>query len=183
MIYGDERIIRRILNKNRLRNGRTEMLNPASVNLRLGNSFLMPCKILGGIALGDKLHYNRFGRQDNEYFTLKPGEFCLATTKEMIDLPRRVAAFVQGRSSIGRLGLDVQNAGYVDPGFHGHITLELINNSPNEIHLRPGYPVAQLVFFDCSRVKHPYSGKYNGQTEATGSRMEKDREKYPWLLI
>lgn len=183
MIFGDAKIQRVIFGRKYLRNGKPEMLNPASVNLRLGNTFLMPAKMVGGVALGERLLYDRYGRADYEWFTLKPGEFCLATTREKILLPRNVAAFVQGRSSIGRIGLSVQNAGYVDPGFHGHITLELKNDSVNMIHLLPGYPVAQLVFFDCSRVKNPYNGKYNGQTEATESRMEQDKQKYPDLLI
>jgi dCTP deaminase len=96
-------------------------------------------------------------------------------------MPDRVAAFVQGRSSIGRIGLTVQNAGFVDPGFTGHITLELVNESPVTIYLKPGYPVAQLVFFDVSPVNDPYHGKYNGQEEATGSRMFMDKQKYPGL--
>ena len=183
MIFGDAKIKRVILNRNRLKHGKPEMINPASVNLCLGNTFLSPVKIAGGVALGEKMMYNRHGRQKGEWFTLYPGEFCLATTKEIVSMPRNVAAFVQGRSSIGRIGLAVQNAGFVDPGFHGAITLELKNDSPNPIHLFPGYPVAQLVFFDCSRVKTPYQGKYNGQIEATGSRMEQDRAKYPHLTI
>lgn len=183
MIFGDVRIIREILKRGRLLHGKPEMVNPASVNLCLGNTFLTPCKMAGGIKLGDRLLYDCHGRQDGEWFTLHPGEFCLATTKEKIVMPRNVAAFVQGRSSIGRIGLAVQNAGFVDPGFFGHITLELKNDSPNPIILLPGYPVAQLVFFDCGRVKYPYHGKYNGQAEATGSRMEMDRQKYPDLFI
>lgn len=93
---------------------------------------------------------------------------------EEINLPSHLAAFVQGRSSIGRAGLTVQNAGYIDPGFHGHITLELKNETSSTISIRPGYPVAQIVYEEARGVEKPYSGKYNGQVEATGSRMEQD---------
>ena len=89
-------------------------------------------------------------------------------------MPVKAAAFVQGRSSIGRAGLTVQNAGFVDPGFSGHITLELKNDSPCIIVLFPGYPVTQLVYMDAEDVSRPYTGKYNGQVEATGSRMQLD---------
>ena len=151
------------------------LINPASVNVRLGNTFLIPAHH-GIFSLGDKIEYERKYVGDNDLYILAPGAFCLATTKEGVALPANLAAFVQGRSSIGRVGLQVQNAGFVDPGFFGHITLELKNDSPYEISLRPGYPVAQLVFIDAVHVTMPYNGKYNGQVEATGSRMYQDKE-------
>ena len=152
-----------------------EQINPASINLTLGNTFLLPAFASGQtVRLGDKVEYDRFEISDEEQFMLHPGEFALATTKEYVDVPSTIAAFVQGRSSIGRIGLTTQNAGFVDPGFHGHITLELVNESPNTIVLTPGYPVAQLVFFETYPVSKPYYGKYNDQVEATGSRMYMD---------
>lgn len=180
MIFGDRKIKRLILNPGRLEFGRDEMVNPASVNLRLGHNFLIPVKTPAGITLGQRVPYKRVDVKD-EPFALEAGRFCLATTMEGIFMPDNVAAFVQGRSSIGRIGLTVQNAGFIDPGFEGHITLELVNDSPNTIYLVPEYPVAQLVFFQCSRVDHLYQGKYNGQVDATGSRMIEDRDKYPNL--
>lgn len=183
MIFGDSLIFRRIFKRGFLKNGKESMINPASVNLCLGNTFLIPKAKPSGIALGEKLEYDRFEIQDGHFAGLAPGHFCLATTKEAITMPPDAAAFVQGRSSIGRIGLTVQNVGFVDPGFHGHITLELVNESKNTILLRPNYPLAQLVFFSCKGVRHGYEGKYNGQIEATGSRMEQDARKYPHLLI
>lgn len=156
-----------------------DQINPASVNLTLGDTFLVPLPAgrRGLIELGDKVKYRRYkiGKGDDG-FILNPGCFALATTRECIKLPDNIAAFVQGRSSIGRIGLTTQNAGFVDPGFNGHITLELVNEGPNAIILNPGYPVAQLVFFECYTVEKPYCGKYNGQVEATGSRMHLDKE-------
>lgn len=150
-------------------------INPASVNLTLGDTFLIPTiKDTGAIHLGKEVEYRRF-EVKGDGFQIYPGEFVLATTREHVNIPSNVAAFVQGRSSIGRIGLTTQNAGFVDPGFHGHITLELVNESPNMIILTPGYPVAQLVFFECYPVEKPYNGKYNDQVEATGSRMYMDK--------
>ncbi len=158
------------------------MINPASLNIRLGKSFLVPRA--QNITLGVEVRYERYViKSEYGYYTINPGQFVLGTTLECLNLPSLISAFVQGRSSIGRIGLTIQNAGFVDPGFHGHITLELINDSPFPIRLLPGYPVGQLVFFETSEVQNPYNGKYNGQVEATGSRMEQDRQKYSHLLI
>jgi len=88
--------------------------------------------------------------------------------------PIPVSGYVQGRSSIGRSGLCTQNAGFIDPGFRGHITLEIKNDSPAPILLIPGYRVAQFVFHFSLGVSRPYSGKYNDQCAATGSRMYLD---------
>ena len=148
-------------------------VNPASINLRLGNTFLKPKKDQT-VMLGEEMAYDRYEFEDGQHVCIMPGEFMLATTIEHIDVPVKAAAFVQGRSSIGRAGLTVQNAGFVDPGFSGHITLELKNDSPCVIVLFPGYPVTQLVYMDAEDVSRPYSGKYNGQVEATGSRMQLD---------
>jgi len=183
MIWSDKKIYKKMYMAGAIEHAREEMINPASINLRLGNTFAIPAKMIDGITIGERLPYGRRVIGDDEKYPIEPGEFLLATTKEYIWMPNNVAAFVQGRSSIGRIGLTVQNAGFIDPGFHGAITLELVNESPSLIYLIPGYPVAQLVFFNCYKVKNPYQGKYNGQEDATESRMEQDRQKYPGLFI
>ena len=175
MILSDKKLRERIERGEMVFPCKLDGINPASVNLSLGYSFLVPRKVDGAIHLGDEVQYEAHELGGSSGFVLSPGEFALATTMEYIDLPDNLAAFVQGRSSIGRIGLTTQNAGFVDPGFHGHITLELVNESPNTIILTPGYEVAQLVFFECYPAEKPYSGKYNGQVEATGSRMHLDR--------
>lgn len=174
MILADKQIRTLIKQRALINPVKDDQINPASVNLTLGNTFLTPIEMNSYVRLGDKVEYDRHEISDNEGFALASGEFALATTKEYVDIPCHIAAFVQGRSSIGRIGLTTQNAGFVDPGFHGHITLELVNESPNTIILTPGYPVAQLVLFECYPVEKPYNGKYNDQVEATGSRMHKD---------
>ena len=84
---------------------------------------------------------------------------------------------VEGRSSLGRLGLFIQNAGWVDPGFHGEITLELFNANRCAIRLQAGRRIGQLVFARMDRAaQNPYRGKYQGQMGATGSRVFLDEE-------
>ena len=175
MILADKQIRTLIKQRALINPVKDEQINPASVNLTLGDTFLVPrTKHYCHITLGSEVDYRRFKSTEGG-FPIDPGEFVLATTQEHVNIPSNVAAFVQGRSSIGRIGLTTQNAGFVDPGFHGHITLELVNESPNTIILKPGYPVAQLVFFECYPVEKPYDGKYNDQVEATGSRMHMDK--------
>lgn len=173
MILNDASITR-MLENGTIVGAELNQVNPASLNVRLGYSFLRPLKP-DVIVLGEDVLYETEYLYGSQTTCIMPGEFLLATTCESFKLPPCIAAFVQGRSSIGRIGLMVQNAGFVDPGFQGNITLELKNDSPNPIRLVPGYPVAQLVFFETMPVMEPYHGKYNGQKEATGSRMWMDK--------
>ena len=108
----------------------------------------------------------------SDKYLLMPGQFVLATTMEYFKLPNNMTAFVEGRNSIGRLGLFIQNAGWVDPGFEGEITLELFNANRCAIELQAGRRVGQLVFAQLDQnADNPYHGKYQGQTGATGSRI------------
>jgi dCTP deaminase len=117
----------------------------------------------------------------DEPFIVQPGVFCLATTLETITLPDDIVARVDGRSSLGRLGLLVHaTAGYVDPGWTGKLTLELSNQSQMPIALYYGMRVAQISFLRLSSpVDRPYGtpglgSKYQGQTGPTPSRISKD---------
>ena len=99
----------------------------------------------------------------------------MATTKEYISLPDNLTAFVEGRSSLGRMGLFIQNAGWVDPGFSGEITLELFNANRCAIELQAGRRIGQLVFAQMDQAaSSPYHGKYQGQRGATGSKVYLD---------
>lgn len=111
---------------------------------------------------------------DRTSYTLCPGDFCLATTREHISLPKDIAAYVEGRSSIGRLGLFVQNAGFIDPGFEGQITLELFNASRNAITIAAGQTLCQIVFLRTEGVEMAYAGKYQNQLGTTGSRIYRE---------
>ena len=177
MIQGDKSI-NELIKRGAVRSTHKLIVNPASLNIRLGNTFLVHNNADGGIHLGDKVGYTQHEIKDDEEFCLLPGQFALATTIEVFNIPSNLAAYVQGRSSIGRAGLSVQNAGFIDPGFFGQITLELKNETQNAIYLRPGYPIAQIIFEETTPVDTVYNGKYSGQMGATGSRMERDAQDY-----
>ena len=151
-------------------------IGPASIDIRVGSTFLYFNDLrIDEVHLGGEMTYQEANIRPGEEYCLRPGAFALATTLEKFTIPDTLAAYVQGRSSIGRAGLSVQNAGYVDPGFFGHITLELKNETPNCIFIPYGYPVAQMIFEETTPVDMPYKGKYNGQVEATGTRMHLDK--------
>jgi dCTP deaminase len=113
----------------------------------------------------------------DEAFVLHPGEFVLASTYEVVTLPDDVAARLEGKSSLGRLGLLTHStAGFIDPGFSGHVTLELSNVATLPIMLWPGMKIGQLCFFKLSSpAENPYGSdkygsRYQGQRGPTASR-------------
>jgi dCTP deaminase len=115
--------------------------------------------------------------EGEEPFILHPGEFVLGSTHEVVSLPDDIAARVEGKSSLGRLGLLTHaTAGFVDPGFSGHVTLELANVATLPIKLYPGMKIGQLCFFRLSSpAEHPYGSekygsRYQGQRGPTPSR-------------
>ena len=111
----------------------------------------------------------------SEGFFIQPKEFVLATTLEYIELPPDLTAFVEGRSSLGRLGLFIENAGWVDAGFKGQLTLELFNANSYPIKLYPEMKICQLVFAKVDRTpQKPYSGKYQGQRGVVPSKIYLD---------
>ena len=152
-------------------------IQPASYDLRLGAGFKYP-------VINKQLStYNTFDSPvsyesvDADYYMLRPHAFALATSVEIIKLPNDISAFVEGRSSIGRMGLFIQNAGWIDPGFEGSITLELYNASDVPIMLRAGTRIAQFVFAKMDRrCGNPYAGKYQGQIGTTESRIHQDED-------
>jgi dCTP deaminase len=115
--------------------------------------------------------------EGDEPFILHPGEFVLGSTLEVVTLPDDVAARLEGKSSLGRLGLLTHStAGFIDPGFSGHVTLELANVANLPIKLWPGMKIGQLCFFRLSSpAEHPYGSakygsRYQGQRGPTPSR-------------
>jgi len=113
----------------------------------------------------------------SEPFILHPGEFVLGSTYEQVSLPDDVAARLEGKSSLGRLGLLTHStAGFIDPGFTGHVTLELSNVATLPIMLWPGMKIGQLCFFRLSSpAENPYGtgaylNRYQGQRGPTASR-------------
>lgn len=151
-------------------------IQPASLDVTLGDSFKKPVTH-SVVTMDETTEYAEIIPTQGKYVFISPHSFVLATTQEYLSLPDDLTAFVEGRSSIGRLGLFVQNAGWIDPGFKGQITLELFNASDNTIQLEVGRRIAQLVFVKMSNpCERPYSGKYQGQTGATESRINEDVE-------
>ena len=148
-------------------------VQPASIDLRLGSSFLkIDENTLDALSLDSEPPYVSI---EKEEIVIPPLSFLLATTVEFVKIPTNITAFVEGRSSIGRIGLFIQNAGWVDPGFEGNITLELFNANRLPIRLTSGRRICQIVFAFMDRhTRTPYSGKYQGQRGTVGSRIFED---------
>lgn len=160
------------------------MVQPASVDVRLDRFF----------RLFDNHRYAHIDprqKQDeltrlvevdpDEAFILHPGEFVLGSTYEQVTLPDDLAARLEGKSSLGRLGLLTHStAGFIDHGFSGHVTLELSNVATLPITLWPGMKIGQLCFFRLSSsAQSPYGtganqNRYQGQRGPTASRAHRD---------
>lgn len=150
-------------------------IQPASVDIRLGNTFSIVEDTSDGIiTMQNEIKYKTIV---TDKYLLLPGQFVLATTLEYFTMPDDLTAFVEGRSSLGRMGLFIQNAGWVDPGFEGEITLELFNANRCAIELQSGRRVGQLVFAKMDEnALNPYRGKYQGQKGATGTKVFMDSD-------
>jgi dCTP deaminase len=150
-----------------------DQIQPASIDCRLDRNFLVvEDRNMNIIDLNSEVLYREY---NGDSITIPPHSFLLATTMEYIKLPDDLTAFVEGRSSIGRIGLFIQNAGWVDPGFEGQITLELYNANSLPIRLEAGRRICQLVFCRMDQAAlSPYRGKYQGQRRTTGSRIGQD---------
>lgn len=139
-------------------------IQPASVDLRLD-------KVLKNI------DGETFNLDEKSMYVLQPGEFILGSTIEYVNIPHDLVARVEGRSSVGRLGVMVHvTAGYIDPGFKGNITLELFNCSDKPFQLSYGDCLCQIVFETLSSpCKQPYDGKYYGDKGVVCSRWELEK--------
>ncbi len=174
-----------------------EQIGPSSVDLRLGNRFRVfkhgnvefvdtktyKDREISTYKLNGKrvIEYENSILYDNlDYFVIHPGEFVLASTLEKVSLPSHITGRLEGRSSLGRLGLIVHaTAGYIDPGFEGNITLEIGNVGKLPIKIYHGMRICQLVFEKmCSPAEIPYNrrreSKYINEEGATSSRISDD---------
>lgn len=157
-----------------------EMLQPSSIDIRLDRFFRVfeNHRYPHIDPAADQSDLTRMVEPEgDEAFILHPGEFVLGSTYEVCSLPDDIAARVEGKSSLGRLGLLTHaTAGFVDPGFSGHVTLELANVATLPIKLYPGMKIGQLCFFRLSSpAEHPYGSekygsRYQGQRGPTPSR-------------
>ena len=156
------------------------MVQPASIDVRLDRYFRVfeNHRYPHIDPAADQSDLTRVVEPDGqEPFILHPGEFVLGSTYEEVSLPGDLAARVEGKSSLGRLGLLTHaTAGFVDPGFSGHVTLELANVATLPIKLYPGMKIGQFCFFRMSSAsEHPYGSekygsRYQGQRGPTPSR-------------
>jgi dCTP deaminase len=153
-------------------------INPASYDLRLHKRILVENML--GVPKIDLANldpnYMMPGMDMNQKdgFVILPGEFILASTLEWVSLSNRVIGRVEGKSSIARAGLMIHFAGFIDPGFIGNITLELVNHSSRSIQIYPGMRIAQISFAPViGSVSKDYSqtGKYQCQSGPTPSRF------------
>ena len=156
------------------------MVQPSSVDVRLDRFFRLfdNHKYPFIDPSEDQPELTRFVEVDaDQPFILHPGEFVLGSTYELVSLPDDVAARLEGKSSLGRLGLLTHStAGFIDPGFSGHVTLELSNVATLPIKLWPGMKIGQMCFFRLSSAaekpygSQEYSSRYQGQRGPTASR-------------
>jgi dCTP deaminase len=157
-----------------------EMIQPSSIDVRLDRFFRLfdNHKYPFIDPAEDQPDLTRLVEVDSDQpFILHPGEFVLGSTYELVSLPDDVAARLEGKSSLGRLGLLTHStAGFIDPGFSGHVTLELSNVATLPIKLWPGMKIGQMCFFRLSSpTERPYgsseySSRYQGQRGPTASR-------------
>ncbi len=161
-------------------------IQPSSVDLRLSSEFRIFKSRVGGAIDPKKDNPEEFTERvllkEGESFVLHPGEFVLGATVERVELPDDLVGRVEGRSSWGRLAILVHaTAGYIDPGFKGHITLELTNVGKLPVILYPGMRICQISFeMLFSPAERPYGhekrkSKYQEQKGTTPSKVHLDR--------
>jgi len=165
------------------------MVQPSSVDVRLDRLFRLFDNHRYGVIdpATEQPELTRLVEVDaGDAFVLHPGELVLGSTYELVGLGTDIAARLEGKSSLGRLGLLTHStAGFVDPGFSGHVTLELSNVATLPIMLWPGMKIGQLCFFALSSpAEHPYGStgsgsRYQGQRGPTASRSHVDFHRTP----
>ena len=163
-----------------------ECVQPSSVDVHLSSNFLVFNKVKNAVIdvreKQDRL-MERVEIEAGEPFVLHPNEFVLGSTLEKFTMPDEIAGRIEGKSSLGRLGLLIHStAGYVDPGFSGNLTLELSNVSPLPIKLFSNMKIGQISFVQMTTpVENPYGSKklgskYQGHSEPEQSRFYQDFE-------
>ena len=170
-----------------IKNGRVKvepfdakMIQPSSVDVRL-DRFFRVFENHRYEVIDPSIEQSELTREvavaPDDFFILHPGEFVLASTYEVITLPDDIAGRLEGKSSLGRLGLLTHStAGFIDPGFSGHITLELSNVANLPVKLYPGMKIGQLCLIKLSSAaEHPYGSalygsRYQGQRGPTPSK-------------
>ena len=165
-----------------------KQIQPSSVDMRLGDEFKV-FKVIRKPYIDPEdeediaSYMESMIVPEGEAFIIHPNEFALATTLEYVKVPDDLVARVEGRSSMGRLGVTMHvTAGFIDPGFEGRITLEISNIGAMPVALYPGQRVCQIVFETMTTPSElPYghperNSKYMGQTRPESNRIKQDYE-------
>lgn len=152
-----------------------ERVQPASYDLALGRDFIFfPDQDYAAAIDLDDVEGTEHCQvmKDLNYAVLRPGDFCLGVTEEVVCVPDNLVARLEGKSSIGRVGLTIHvTAGFVDPGWVGRLTLEICNLRKRPIILRPGKTFCQISFTYATRsAAKPYQGRYQGDNTVASSR-------------
>ena len=178
MILSDVSIKKLIKEKKLIVRGLSpKAIQPSSIDLSLGSDALILkyWNTKGVLDLDSKVEQYKISAKKE--IIIPAHSFVLATTKEFIQLPHDISAFVEGRSSVGRMGLFIQNASVVGPGFKGKLTLELYNANILPIRLKTGRRICQLILFKMDRpAQNPYKGKYQGQKKTTPTKAFLDED-------
>lgn len=141
-------------------------IQPASVDLRLG----------GLIKIATPDGYRDHDLNADGQYRLKPMDFVLGATFEYVEIPHTMVGILVGKSSRAREGIQVEAAGYVDPGWRGHLTLEIAHLSPLPAVLFSGMPICQLRLERIDgKVEHPYNGHYQDSVGPVESKTRSDR--------
>ena len=158
-----------------------QQIQPASIDVRLGTEFQwLPQKRV--ISLRSELDGPTETRELGEGIAIEPDDFVLGTTLERVEIPDYLLGRLEGRSSVGRMGISVHTtAGIIDPGYEGEITLEISNDTDRIVVLEPGMRIGQLTLEDLvSPAERPYGAergsKYQNQEGPTSSRINEDPE-------
>lgn len=168
MILGNGEIHAQVLCDNLIEPFSTVNLQPASYDVALAGPFLFP-EPNQHVYLNKTNPTYQVVKHGN--LVLHPSQFVLASTVERVNLSLSLAAQVDGRSTMGRLGLAVHiTAGWLDPGFSGTITLEICNHGPQVLSIPVGTRIAQLIFFEVKGCQNGYCGRYQRQSKTEGAR-------------
>jgi len=157
-----------------------KQIQPACVDLKLGSEFkVFKHTKEAYIDSKNPKEYTEDHTANGEPFVLHPNEFVLGITKEKITLPADIAAYVDGKSSIGRLGITAHiTSGWVDPGFSGRLVLEISNLGKMPVKIYPGMRICKLLFFGMnSPCEVPYNmrkSKYHGQDTVEQSKLHEE---------
>jgi dCTP deaminase len=163
-----------------------DQLGDASIDVRLGNEFLLPTRaITGAHGYGEESgsnlsqFYRKTRREFEHALYLHPGQLVLGATLEFVGIPSDLSCYVIGRSSLGRTGLIIATATAVAPGFKGCITLEIVNLGEVPMPLYPGMRIAQLVVHSTEGVAS-YKGRFQCSTGPEAPLLWRDKDMAIW---